>query len=196
MVRSVISEQPVRCRLVVLRGGEQSRTYVDAQSAPRTRPRRQRSPNHLPFRRAKPAPPPERKRRSQRLFQLYASRLRRYREPLADFVDPIGEAFRDAAPTGEALAEWKYQRYMQDYLGSVLALDEGIGRLLDYLDENGLTENTLVVYTSDQGFYLGEHGWYDKRFMYEESLRTPLVMRLPTTIAPGQVNDALVLNLD
>ena len=110
--------------------------------------------------------------------------------------EPIGEAFRSAAPTGAALAEWKYQRYMQDYLGSVLALDEGIGRLLDYLDENDLAENTLVVYTSDQGFYLGEHGWYDKRFMYEESLRTPLVMRFPSTIKPGQVNDALVLNLD
>jgi len=110
--------------------------------------------------------------------------------------DPIGEAYREEAPTGRALAEWKYQRYMQDYLGSVAAVDEGVGRLLDYLDDNGLTDNTVVVYTSDQGFYLGEHGWYDKRFMYEESLRTPLIVRYPAQFAPGQVRDELVLNLD
>jgi len=110
--------------------------------------------------------------------------------------EPIGAAFREQLPTGRALAEWKYQRYMQDYLGSVAAVDEGVGRLLDYLDENGLADNTVVVYTSDQGFYLGEHGWYDKRFMYEESLRTPLVIRYPSEFAPGQVNDELVLNLD
>ncbi len=100
---------------------------------------------------------------------------------------PIGEAFREAPPTGKALAEWKYQRYMQDYLGSVAAVDEGVGRVLDYLEENGLVDNTIVVYTSDQGFYLGEHGWYDKRFMYEESLRTPLVVRYPAEIVPAQV---------
>jgi arylsulfatase A-like enzyme len=110
--------------------------------------------------------------------------------------DPIGEAYRETAPTGRALAEWKYQRYMQDYLGSVAAVDEGVGRLLDYLDENGLVDNTVVVYTSDQGFYLGEHGWYDKRFMYEESLRTPLLVRYPAEFEDGQVNDKLVLNLD
>ena len=110
--------------------------------------------------------------------------------------DPIGEAFRASRPTSRALAEWKYQRYMRDYLGSVAAIDEGVGRLLDYLDEAGLAENTIVVYTSDQGFYLGEHGWYDKRFMYEESLRTPLVVRFPAAFAAGQVNDDLVLNLD
>ena len=110
--------------------------------------------------------------------------------------DPIGEAFREAQPTSRALAEWKYQRYMRDYLASVAAIDEGVGRLLDYLEENGLADNTIVVYTSDQGFYLGEHGWYDKRFMYEESLRTPLVIRYPAEFAVGQVNDDLVLNLD
>ncbi len=110
--------------------------------------------------------------------------------------DPIGDAYREETPTGRALAEWKYQRYMQDYLGSVAAVDDGVGRLLDYLDENGLADNTIVVYTSDQGFYLGEHGWYDKRFMYEESLRTPLVVRYPAEFAPGQVNEELVLNLD
>lgn len=85
---------------------------------------------------------------------------------------------------------------MRDYLGSVAAIDEGVGRLLDYLEENDLVENTIVVYTSDQGFYLGEHGWYDKRFMYEESLRTPLIIRYPAQIVPAQVNEDLVLNLD
>ena len=110
--------------------------------------------------------------------------------------DPVGEAFRESRPTGRALAEWKYQRYMRDYLGSVAAIDDGVGRLLDYLDENGLAENTIVIYTSDQGFYLGEHGWYDKRFMYEQSLRTPLIVRYPAEFESGQVNDELVLNLD
>jgi len=110
--------------------------------------------------------------------------------------EPIGEAFREARSRSRALAEWKYQRYMRDYLASVAAIDEGVGRLLDYLEENGLADNTIVVYTSDQGFYLGEHGWYDKRFMYEESLRTPLVIRYPAEFAAGQVNEDLVLNLD
>ncbi len=68
---------------------------------------------------------------------------------------------------------WKYQRYMQDYLGCIAAVDESVGTLLDYLDEEGLDENTIVVYTSDQGFYLGEHGWFDKRFIYDESFKTP-----------------------
>jgi arylsulfatase A-like enzyme len=110
--------------------------------------------------------------------------------------EPIGEEFKEANLTGRSLDEWKYQRYMQDYLGSVAAVDDGIGQLLDYLEENDLVDNTVVVYTSDQGFYLGEHGWYDKRFMYEESLRTPLVIRYPAKIAPEQVNEQLVLNLD
>lgn len=109
---------------------------------------------------------------------------------------PIGEAFKKANLSGKALKEWKYQRYMKDYLRSVAAVDEGVGRVLEYLDENGLAENTIVVYTSDQGFYLGEHGWYDKRFIYEESLRTPLVMRFPKEIPANQVSDKMVLNLD
>ena len=85
---------------------------------------------------------------------------------------------------------------MKDYLRSVAAVDDNVGRVLDYLDENGLAENTIIVYTSDQGFYLGEHGWYDKRFMYEESLSMPLVARFPKEIPAGQVNDDIVLNLD
>ncbi|MBX2875889.1 MAG: sulfatase [Saprospiraceae bacterium] len=110
--------------------------------------------------------------------------------------DPIRKAFRENPPTGRDLVIWKYQRYMQDYMGSVASVDENIGRVLEYLDEQGLAENTIVVYTSDQGFYLGEHGWYDKRFMYEESFSMPLVMRYPAGVQGGQVSDELVLNLD
>ncbi|MEM1001874.1 MAG: sulfatase-like hydrolase/transferase, partial [Bacteroidota bacterium] len=95
---------------------------------------------------------------------------------------PINDSFETNAPKGEALALWKYQRYMEDYLGVISSVDRNIGRLLDELDEQGLTENTMVIYTSDQGFYLGEHGWFDKRFMYEESFRTPLLVRYPGVI--------------
>ena len=98
--------------------------------------------------------------------------------------------------TDDDVVRWKYQRYMHDYLGAVEAVDESVGRLLDYLDEKGLADNTIVVYTSDQGFYLGDHGWYDKRFMYEESLRMPLLVRWPERIKPGSVSDAMALNLD
>jgi len=93
-------------------------------------------------------------------------------------------------------ARWAFRRYMLDYLRCVVAVDEGVGRLLDHLDETGQAEDTLVVYTSDQGFFLGEHGWYDKRFMYRESLQMPLVMRYPRMIERGTVSDALVLNVD
>lgn len=91
---------------------------------------------------------------------------------------------------------WKYQRYIKDYLRCVASVDDNVGRLLDYLDAEGLTENTIVVYTSDQGFFLGDHGWYDKRFMYEESLRMPFVMRYPRSFGPGLVKDEIVLNVD
>ncbi len=91
---------------------------------------------------------------------------------------------------------WKYQRYMQDYLACVASVDDNISRLLTFLDENDLAENTLVVYTSDQGFYLGEHGWFDKRFMYEESFHTPLIMRWPQVIKPNTKNNDFVMNLD
>lgn len=95
------------------------------------------------------------------------------------FYNPIIEDYYSKNLEGKELAEWKYQRYIKDYLKVVESLDRNVGRVLDYLDENGLLDNTLVVYTSDQGFYMGEHGWFDKRFMYEESLNTPLIMRLP-----------------
>jgi arylsulfatase A-like enzyme len=98
--------------------------------------------------------------------------------------------------TGQALKRWKQQRYMEDYLACVASVDDNVGRLLDYLDESGLSHNTIVVYTSDQGFFLGDHGWFDKRFMYEESLRMPLLVRYPKEIKPGAVNGDIVLNLD
>lgn len=94
------------------------------------------------------------------------------------------------------IALWKFNRYLKDYLRTIQSVDDGVGELLNYLEENGLAENTIVVYTSDQGFYLGEHGWFDKRFMYEESFRTPLVMRYPKEIKQGTVIDRLVQNLD
>ena len=98
--------------------------------------------------------------------------------------------------TGEPLVRWKYQRYMQDYLATVQSVDDNVGRLLDFLQANGLSRNTMVIYTSDQGFFLGDHGLYDKRFMYEESLRMPFLVRWPAAIKPGTRSDAIGLNVD
>ncbi len=106
------------------------------------------------------------------------------------------EWFRRSPPRGDDLTRWKYQRYLKDYLRTVASVDDNLGRLLDYLDESGLAEHTVVVYASDQGFFLGEHGWYDKRWMYEESLRMPLIVRWPGVTAPGSENSDLVQNLD
>jgi arylsulfatase A-like enzyme len=117
------------------------------------------------------------------------------REAWEKAYGPKREAFRRAGLSGDDLLRWKYQRYLQDYLGAIAAVDESVARVLDTLDETGLAEDTLVVYTSDQGFYLGEHGWFDKRFMYEESLRMPLVMRLPGRVRPGSVSADIVSNL-
>jgi len=112
------------------------------------------------------------------------------------YYKPLSDEFYAARLTGNDLARWKLQRYLEDYLAVIQSVDDQVGRLLDYLKEHRLEKNTLVVYTSDQGFYLGEHGWFDKRFMYEESFRTPLLMRLPGVIKPGKVSRALVQNLD
>ena len=98
--------------------------------------------------------------------------------------------------SGQALKQWKYQRYIKDYLRCVASVDDNVGRMLDYLDDEGLTEDTVVIYTSDQGFFLGDHNWYDKRFMYEESLRMPFVVRYPREIEPGTTNDDIILNTD
>jgi arylsulfatase A-like enzyme len=110
--------------------------------------------------------------------------------------NPIIEDFKKQNLSGEELYKWKYQRYMKDYLSCIKSVDENIGRVLDYLEKNGQLDNTLVVYTSDQGFYMGEHGWFDKRFMYEESFRTPLVMHLPKAYdRRGDITE-LVQNID
>ena len=110
--------------------------------------------------------------------------------------EPKNEAFREAGLEGDDLVRWKYQRYLKDYLRSVAAVDADFGRLLDYLDETGLAANTVVVYSSDQGFFLGDHGWFDKRWMLEESLRMPLMVRWPGVITAGSENSHLVQNLD
>lgn len=116
------------------------------------------------------------------------------REFLASFKNRGEGPFNEA--TQKEIALWKYNRYIKDYLRTVQSVDDGVGELLDYLEKNGLADNTIVIYTSDQGFYLGEHGWFDKRFMYEESFRTPLLMRFPKEIKAGTVIPQLVQNLD
>lgn len=112
------------------------------------------------------------------------------------YYDQVEADFLKKNLTGNALTEWKYQRYMRDYYSTTLSLDRNIGKILAYLDKNKLTNSTLVVYTSDQGFYMGEHGWFDKRFMYEESMRTALIIRYPGVIKPGTVSNQLVSNVD
>ena len=95
-----------------------------------------------------------------------------------------------------AFKKWAYQRYIKDYLRCVASVDDNVGRVLDYLEEERIDEDTIVVYTSDQGFYLGDHGWYDKRFMYEESLRMPFLIKYPKAIKPGQTNEDIITNVD
>lgn len=109
---------------------------------------------------------------------------------------PRNRRLLEARLTGKELDEWKYQNYLRDYMSVIKSVDESVGRVLDYLDSHGLTDNTIIVYTSDQGFYMGEHGWFDKRFMYEESLRTPLLIAYPGHIQPGTVCNKLVQNID
>lgn len=118
------------------------------------------------------------------------------REVWDRYYEPLNADMKRRNLTGRDLVRWKYQRYMHDYLLSIRAVDEGVGRILDYLDETGLAENTIVVYASDQGFFLGEHGWFDKRWIFEESLRTPLLIRWPGVTQPGSVNRDIVSNLD
>ncbi len=113
-------------------------------------------------------------------------------------LETINQDFKENWPgmSAEDKMRWKYQRYMQDYLGTISSVDDNVGRVLDYLEESGLEENTIVVYTSDQGFYLGEHGWFDKRFIYDESFKTPLLIKWPNQIKPGTTNKEMVQNLD
>jgi arylsulfatase A-like enzyme len=109
---------------------------------------------------------------------------------------PKLEEFNKLNLSGTALVQYKYQRYMEDYLACIAAVDKSVGAVLDYLKANGLDKNTIVVYSSDQGFYLGEHGWFDKRWMFEESLKTPLIIQWPGVVKPGSVNNDMVSNLD
>ncbi len=136
-----------------------------------------------------------------RLSGSYASFIKRLspedQKQYWEFYDSLTMAFREMPPAdAKAMAEFKFQRFMRDYAKVTRSLDDNIGRLTDYLKENGLWENTLVVYTSDQGFYMGEHGWFDKRFMYEESLNTPLVMHLPEGLQRRGIVPEMVQNID
>lgn len=112
------------------------------------------------------------------------------------YYQPRNLAFTNAHLQGQNLVRWKYNRYMHDYLACVKGVDDNVGRLLKYLDDAGLSSNTIVVYTSDQGFYLGEHGWFDKRWIFEESLRAPMIMRWPGVIQPGTVNADITADID
>jgi len=109
---------------------------------------------------------------------------------------PRNREFLSKNLTGKELIEWKYQNYIRDYMAVIASVDESVGRLLEYLDKNNLTDNTIIVYTSDQGFYMGEHGWFDKRFMYEESFHTPLIISYPKHIKEGSECNQMVQNID
>jgi arylsulfatase A-like enzyme len=112
------------------------------------------------------------------------------------YYEPRNKAFRDAHLTGDDLAKWKFQRYMHDYLATAASVDQSVGKLLEYLAQSGLDKNTIVVFSSDQGVFLGEHGWMDKRWIFEESLRTPLLIRWPGVVAAKSVSKDMVSNLD
>jgi arylsulfatase A-like enzyme len=127
---------------------------------------------------------------------LYGRMSDEQRKAWDEAYEPRNRAFHGKKLKGRDLALYKYQRYIKDYLRCIASIDDNIGRVLDFLDENKLTKDTIVVYTSDQGFYLGEHGWFDKRFMYEESLRMPLIIRYPREIKAGVNREDLVQNLD
>jgi arylsulfatase A-like enzyme len=110
--------------------------------------------------------------------------------------NPIIRQFYKSDLKGNDLIRFKYQRYLQDYLACIAAVDKSVGEVLDFLKENGLDKNTIVIYASDQGFYLGEHGWFDKRWMFEQSYRTPLIIKWPGVVKPGSINSNMVSNLD
>ncbi len=132
-----------------------------------------------------------------RLMLKYSSRFTPEQFKVFDgYFRPRNEAFLKANLTGKERTRWHYQRYIKNYLRCVRAVDENVGRLLDYLDSNGLADDTVVLYSSDQGFWLGEHGWFDKRWIYEESLHMPFLVRWPGVVEPGSVNEDLVSNID
>lgn len=118
------------------------------------------------------------------------------RQAYNKYYYPIKAEFDKNKPQGRNLALWKFNRYMNDYLSTAVSLDRNIGRTLDYLDRNNLSDNTIVIYTSDQGFYMGEHGWFDKRWMYEESFRTPFIIKYPKLIQPKTETKSFMMNID
>jgi len=145
----------------------------------------------------KVAPPdPDDKRDIRTWRNVYGRMTEQQKAQWNAAYDPKNAEYTPDSMSKEEAVRWKYQRYIKDYLRCIASVDDNVGRVLDYLDESGLAENTVVVYTSDQGFYLGEHGWFDKRWMYEESLRMPLMIRWPGSIEPGSRNENLVQNLD
>src|SRR5699024_4666067 len=113
----------------------------------------------------------------------------------ADIKEPVPKHLQGPENT-ERRARWKYQRYMRDYLQTVQAIDDGVGDLLDYLDQTGQAENTVVIYTSDQGFFLGDHGWFDKRLMFDQSLQMPMLIRWPAEIPAGTRCESMITNVD
>jgi len=133
-------------------------------------------------------------------YKFLADMTEAQRKVWLENYDPQNDDYRKRVASGELtgkkLAEYRYQRYVKDYLRVVAAVDQNVGRLLDWLDESGLAENTIVIYSSDQGFFLGEHGWSDKRLMYEESVQMPFVIRWLGHIKPGQRIDAMIQNID
>ena len=138
-------------------------------------------------------------KRENSLTQLRADYSRMSPDEKAKFNEAYkqrNEEYRTRMMSGKELTSWKYQQYMRDYLATILAVDENIGRLMKYLEDIGELDNTIIIYTSDQGFYMGEHGWFDKRFMYEESQRTPFLVRYPKAIKPNSVTKALTMNID
>ena len=144
-------------------------------------------PQHVPFA----------SKRERKLKNREYARMNKTQKAAWDAAyQPKNEAFLKTPPKGKDLVRWKYQRYIKDYLRCIDSVDENVGRVLDFLKANGLEENTIVVYSSDQGFYLGEHGWYDKRWMFEESLKMPLIVRWPGVIKAGVKNKNLVQNID
>ncbi|WP_099545942.1 sulfatase [Maribacter sp. 4G9] len=135
----------------------------------------------------------------KRRYEMTVGRLDSTQKAHFDtYYKKVAEDFIEQYPnmTEKDIAKWRYQRYMQDYLGTIKSVDENVGRVLDYLEANNMMDNTIIVYTSDQGFYLGEHGWFDKRFVYDESLKTPLLVSWPNRVKSGSVSDELVQNLD
>ena len=133
---------------------------------------------------------------TNRLYKVYSRMPAEVQEKWDSvYAGRIAE-YRSGKLRGDELVRWKYQQYMRDYLATAMSVDESIGRLLDHLEETGELDNTIIVYTSDQGFFLGEHGWFDKRFMYEECQRMPLLVRYPKAVSAGSVSDAICMNVD